>query len=141
MNNKSRKSRLWSGVAFVAVCCATMLLNAPLRAATQASMTVHVWHDMDEDDQQDAGEPDCAGLGIVLTSATPGGYSADVNFTDANGDVAYVDLPDGEYTISYEAVDGTLVSLGYTMPVDATVRIGLSPVQVWLPVVANGGEL
>ncbi|MCK1252463.1 SdrD B-like domain-containing protein, partial [Streptococcus uberis] len=62
-----------------------------------------VWEDTDKDGTQDAGEPGIPGVTVILTN--PDG-STETTTTDENGHYEFTDLPNGDYTVTFETPNG-----------------------------------
>ena len=79
-----------------------------------------VWHDLNSDGVQDAGEPGIDGVTLTLTSA--GGDTTDV--TGGGGNYLFANLPPGDYTVT---VDLTTLPPGFvpTTVTSMDVAIGL----------------
>ncbi|WP_141751847.1 LPXTG cell wall anchor domain-containing protein, partial [Staphylococcus sp. HMSC056G08] len=74
----------------------------------------YVWEDSNKDGIQNSNEVGIEGVTVTLTK--PDG-SVVTTTTDANGKYEFTDLPNGEYTITFEAPEGyepTLVNVGNT---------------------------
>jgi len=75
-----------------------------------------VWHDLDRDGIQDAGEPGIQGVGMKLTGTdVDGNLVSMTDITDANGNYLFLGLCEGTYEVE---VDLTTVPTGFepTMP-------------------------
>ncbi|MFI3702243.1 accessory Sec-dependent serine-rich glycoprotein adhesin, partial [Streptococcus uberis] len=62
-----------------------------------------VWEDTNKDGIQDAGEPGIPGVTVTLTN--PDGTTVTTT-TDANGHYEFTDLPNGDYTVTFETPAG-----------------------------------
>ncbi|MGT2747254.1 SdrD B-like domain-containing protein, partial [Streptococcus penaeicida] len=62
-----------------------------------------VWEDTNHDGVQDAGEPGIPGVTVTITN--PDG-STQTTTTDSNGHYEFTDLPDGDYTITFDTPAG-----------------------------------
>ncbi|MGI1790131.1 SdrD B-like domain-containing protein [Streptococcus uberis] len=62
-----------------------------------------VWEDTNKDGIQDAGEPGIPGVTVTLTN--PDGTTVTTT-TDANGHYEFTDLPNGDYTVTFETPNG-----------------------------------
>jgi hypothetical protein len=59
----------------------------------------YVWEDINEDGEQDPGEPGVPGIRVVLSNCN--GDSLDQTFTDANGFYLFTNLPGGDYYVGF----------------------------------------
>jgi uncharacterized surface anchored protein len=66
-----------------------------------------VWHDVNANGIQDAGEPNISG--VTVTATGPNGYS-ETRTTDANGAYSFTNLPAGDYTVTFTAPSGYVAS-------------------------------
>jgi uncharacterized repeat protein (TIGR01451 family) len=75
-----------------------------------------VWADLDGDGVQDAGEPGLSGVTVELSDGTCVlGSTCPTAVTDANGEYAFYNLPDGSYTV---VVHTDTLPAGYTQTGD-----------------------
>ncbi|MGX0713149.1 LPXTG-motif cell wall-anchored protein, partial [Staphylococcus simulans] len=73
-----------------------------------------VWEDTNKDGVQNSNEPGIPGVEVTLTK--PDGSTVTTT-TDGNGNYEFTNLPNGEYTITFETPEGyepTLVNVGNT---------------------------
>ena len=75
---------------------ATSLAQIFMAKNNPASLGNFVWHDLNANGVQDAGEPGIAGATVTATG--PNGALANI-LTDANGNYLFTDLPAGQYTV------------------------------------------
>jgi hypothetical protein len=84
----------------------------------QGTLTGHVFEDSDGDGTQDVGEPDIAGVDIVITDSQSGTTTV---ATDASGDWSATGLPGGAATVDVDEA---------TLPAGATQTAGTDPTNV-----------
>ncbi|MEM1323788.1 MAG: SdrD B-like domain-containing protein, partial [Bacteroidota bacterium] len=97
-------------------CCPFVVTEEPC-----ANMGDYVWEDYDQDGVQDVGENPIAGVTVYLIDATTG-LTYDSAMTDVNGNYNFIEIPSGNYQISFDVATN---ANGYTY-IGATQNAGVN---------------
>ncbi|MEM7456719.1 MAG: SdrD B-like domain-containing protein, partial [Planctomycetota bacterium] len=102
-----------------------------------ATLKGTVYHDVNNDGRQDAGEEGIEGVRLVLTDAD--GNVVAETFTDAEGNYCFEDLLAGEYKLQEFQPDGYVDGKESTGTVDGDV-VGFHENDVFCDIVLRGGD-